>query len=360
MNGELLKKLLQENFIEFPDRHRGDEFCIKCPDCEEDHSGHRSVNLRTGLTNCFLCNRGGHIKRWLKDQGVDPEDAFPVFRGQEDWTVAVENLVYRRPRWTNQRWAADPKLPCGFTALANDKPPPGKKHTIYFTLIAAMAERKHLDVADFIGAGAGYTRDDPQWEPYCIFPVMEWNGPRYYQGRTYIDEPDRPTKRFPSKALFPEGSAGHLYGFDEVRSPSTRRVVLVESILNVLALRKKFRQQDTLDIVSACCWQSSVSHYQWLTLLKARHLEEVCIFFDHDATAKAWDAAEKALKRYGPRFRITIAEMPPTCGPTTDPNDDVEAALEAFAARKRFSKLGHAVVHLGQSGGAVFHPSPKQ
>lgn len=348
MNGENLKKLLREHFIEVPDRHRGDEFCIICPDCGDDRSGHRSVNLRTGLTNCFLCNRGGHINRWLKDRGVDPEDAFPAFQGQQDWTVAVENLVYGRHRRAYQRRAADPKLPRGFTRLANDKPLPGKKHTIYFTLIAAMAERKHLDVADFIEAGAGYTRDDPQWEPYTIFPVFEFGTARYYQGRTYVDEADRPTKRFPNKALFPEGSAGHLYGFDELRLPSTRCVVLVESILNVLSLRKKFRQQGTQGMVPACCWQASVSHYQWITMLKAHHLDEVCIFFDHDAIAKAWDAAEKAMKRYGPRFRLSIAEMPPTCGDTTDPNDDVEAALQAFEARKRFSKLGHASALLCQ------------
>ena len=87
-------------------------------------------------------------------------------------------------------------MPKGFTPLAKDTPPPGKKHSIYYTLIAAMAERKHLDVADFIEVGAGYTRDDPQWEPYTIFPVFEFGTARYYQGRTYVDEADRPTKRF--------------------------------------------------------------------------------------------------------------------------------------------------------------------
>lgn len=345
MNVERLKQLLRESFIEVPDRHRGDEFCIVCPDCK-DRSGHRAINLRTGLTNCFLCNRGGHINRWLQAHGVESEDDSLAYEGRQDWTLAVEKLVYGPRRRANHRRASDPKLPKGFTPLAKDSPPLGKRHSIYFTLIAALADRKHLDVADFIEAGAGYTRDDPQWEPYTIFPVFEYGQPRYYQGRTYVDEADRPTKRFPNKVLFPEGSAGHLYGFDELRLKTTHCAILVESILNALSLKRKLRQEGTQGIVPVCCWQSSVSHDHWLTLLRQHQLHEVCIFFDHDAIGKAWDAAAKAMKRYGPRFRLTVAEMPPTCGDTTDPNDDVESALQAFKARKRFSKLGHASVLL--------------
>jgi hypothetical protein len=348
VNRERLKQLLQEKFTEVPDRHRGDEFCIICPDCGDDRSGHRSINLRTGLTNCFLCNRGGHIDSWLKKHGVEPDDDFGVNEGRHDWTLAIEKLVYGQRRRVSYG-SADPKLPKGFTPLAQERLPRGRKPNIYYTLIAAMAERKRLDVDDFIEAGAGYTMDDAKWEPYCIFPVIEWDTARYYQGRTYCDEPDRPTKRFPGKTLFPEGSVGHLYGYDDVRLPGTRCVVLVESILNALSLKKKFRQQGVQGTVPACCWQRSVSHGQWITLLKQQgHIEEVCIFFDHDATAKAWDAADKALKRYCPRFRVSIAEMPPTCGHTTDPNDDIDTAFQAFTARKRFSKLGHAGVLLSR------------
>ena len=95
MNGTQLKQILRETFTEVPDKYRENEFCILCPDCD-DHSGHRSVNLRTGLTNCFKCNRGGHIKSWLKARGVDLEDGVSAFQTNET-TIAPSRSFMTQP-----------------------------------------------------------------------------------------------------------------------------------------------------------------------------------------------------------------------------------------------------------------------
>jgi len=57
--------------------------------------------------------------------------------------------------------------------VADDRPLPGRKYTVYFTLIAAMDERKHLDASAFIRAAVDYTRNDPQCETYAIHRKFE-------------------------------------------------------------------------------------------------------------------------------------------------------------------------------------------
>lgn len=348
-NPTMLRQLLEANFNAVAAKHRGDEFCIICPDCD-DKSGHRSVNLKTGATNCFLCHKGGHISRWLKQHGVDVDEVESAVTATGDWMEMFERLDNVCPRRTTLRgWTADAKLPRGFTPLARIRPQPGKPENIYFTLIADMAARKHLDVEDLIAAGAGFTMDDPKWEPYCIFPVKAYGDLRYYQGRTYTDKPDLPTKRFPSKEYFPEGMTAHLYGFDEMRQDSCQRIIVVESILNVLSLRKKLAALGWHDVQPVCCWHSNVSATHWWLIGRNKQLKEVCIMFDHDAAAKAWKAADKFLSEHTPRFKVSIAEMPATCGRTTDPNDDVEAAIRACESRRQFSQLGYATALLEAS-----------
>ena len=91
-----------------------------------------------------------------------------------------------------------------------------------------MAKRKHLDFDILANAGVGFTRDDPRWEPFAIFPVFEWGRPVYYQGRTYVDTPGESTKLFPHKGECPLSSRYWLYNIDtEYRSIRSNVYVIV-------------------------------------------------------------------------------------------------------------------------------------
>jgi hypothetical protein len=335
MNSQALRVLIAANFEVVEQRSTADELCFVCPTCG-DKSGHRSVNLKTGLTNCFRCERGGdHIEHWLRKRGIEVDQG--LFRsataGLEELRARLEGKGKRGP----SKEAVE--LPSGFTRLEDDwSPIPGLDHSVYYRLIARMARRKNLRVDDLIEAGAGYTRDG-FWQDYCIFPVINYGRLVYFQGRAYSED-TVPGKRFPSRQEVSSGMSECVYNLDAIADLTPTIVVVVESILNVLSLRRHFKELGLgEDIVPVSTFHAGITKAQVSHLLhfvRTRKVGEIIVLLDHDATAKAIRVAHRLGKHYL-RCAVTVAEMPATCGPKTDPNDDVEAAFGALGVAKRVS-----------------------
>lgn len=315
-----LKRILEQHFEVVHERSNSEEIAIICdqPGCG-DLTGNRSVNLKTGLTNCWRCNVGAHITTLLEKQGIEPDDE------DLDDFVQIDNPV---DLLTPEAAPAKPadnheiSLPAGFTPLAAD---PGCLHAY---LIGKMARRKHLYLEDFIEAGVGFTRTGP-WEAFAIFPVYELGRLVYYQGRTYgIGDEGKKTKKFPSKLDVPMGSRYWIYNYDAAVQVGVNTIIIVESILNVLSLRWALKNEGLTDVVPVAVFKHAVSAYQAPKILASR-AKELCFMYDGDATESAWKEAGK----FSGARHTTVARMPVG----VDANDNAELALERFALREEYS-----------------------
>jgi hypothetical protein len=187
-----------------------------------------------------------------------------------------------------------------------------------------MAERKNLGWKDMTKAGVGFTRTTPEWEPFAIFPVTEWNRTVYYQGRTYIDTPGQSTKKFPSKRVVPTGSSQWVYNIDKLRQ-GAHTAIVVESILNVLSLERELEHLGVTGVVPIAIFKHKISSPQWEKIKGCRHLKEVCLMFDDDALAEA----QKTASTYVNHCKLTVVEMPKG----VDANDDAQMAMKRFGRR---------------------------
>lgn len=318
----ILRQEIEGAFEVIKTRSTAYEIVFICPQpgCG-DKSGNRSVNMRSGKTNCWRCNVAGDFVSWANRIGYHFSSGSSVGLGTSladmmpkgnDMPVLFLPPVRRLP------------LPEGFTLLT-DEP-----KSCYTRFIGNMAKRKHLDLQSFMDAGAGFTRDDPEWEPFCIFPVREYNTVVYYQGRTYSEEPGEKTKRFPFRDKVPYGSRYWLYNLDELIETKAKTAIVVESILNVLSLRRKIAQMGVKGIVPVAAFKHSLSKEQIAKLTRCTHLKEICLLYDHDAIDASWKSGVRIT-----RAQVSIAEMPEGDGNSRmDPNDDVDAAWVAFENRK--------------------------
>ena len=321
--GPATRQEIEATFIVIPLKSNSQELVFCCPECN-DRTGHRSVNLSTGTTNCFRCGKGqngrGNFFAWAKALGFTFTSATDVSRVSfADLQVEPEKFYVPPPRPI--------ELPKGFT-LIEDEP-----DSIYAQIIVEMAERKHLTRRDFETARVGFSRLVPRWEAYAIFPVFDTGHVVYYQGRTYVDVPDETTKRFPFRGEIKYGARYWLYNIDALRYTHAPIVIVVESILNVLSLKKRLHQLGRKDVVPVCAFKHHVSRYQFSRIQECRDVKEICFLFDHDAIAETWRMSIPTLG-----CKLSVAEMP--AGPDNtklDPNDDVDAALIAFEARIPFS-----------------------
>lgn len=297
-----------------------------CPECG-DTSGNRSVNLRTGVTNCWRCGKGkfnkGNFIAWAKANGfqfTSAGDALGV--PLHEVLVEPETVKSRVP------YVKEVDLPKGFIYLREEP------NSAYATLIERMARRKNLEYEDLERVDAGFTRDDPLWEPFCIFPVKELERITYYQGRTYVDVPGQTTKKFPSRNEVSHGAACWLYGYDELQKRQASTVIVVEAILSVLSLRKKLLELKLKNVVPVCVFKHSIGSIQLTKLLKCKWLKEICMMFDHDAIDQTW----RQMGNLGSQVKLTIAELPfAPDNKKLDPNDDSAAALEAFDKRTSYT-----------------------
>ena len=157
----------------------------------------------------------------------------------------------------------------------------------------------------------------------------------YYQGRTYVDVPRESTKRFPTREECPNSSKFWIYNIDELRKTGGIALAM-ESILNVLTMRRFFRENGITGIVPVCIFKHYLSKPQARKILEVPNLKEICLLYDHDATRLAWEKTPMLSDRVS----VTVAEMPPgPGGEKNDPNDDPVAAWAAFEARERSDAL---------------------
>jgi hypothetical protein len=307
-----------------------DELAFICPvpGCG-DQSGNRSVNLKTGKTNCWRCNVGGDFIKWAHWLGyaVD-DDSTPMLSLEEFYKlldppkpVSIIPVI------------SEIALPKGFHSCY-DNP-----NSVYTRQIGEMAIRKNLTPEDLINAGAGYVSGDSSWQWYAVFPVLEYGRLVYYQGRTYWDEPGAVTKKFPSRQEAPLSSKYWIYDIDEIEKPGVDTIIVVESILNVLSLKTKLAKLGITNMVPICVFKHSVSKTQFLKLLRFKNIKEAILLFDFDAIDLSW----KDAKRIDDLLRVSIAEMPfSSTNKKLDPNDDVDAAWEAIVNRTHYTMAGVA------------------
>lgn len=343
MIGPILRAEIERTFDIVPNKSTAHEICFICPECG-DRSGHRSVNLDTSQTYCFKCgkgaNRKGHFLAWAKALGYEFSD--------EGGTVSIplEKMLSDDSDEKKMPPVARVKMPDGFTLL-EDEP-----DSAYARLIEKMAVRKNLLLEDFIEVGAGFTRDDPRWEPFCVFPVIEYGVEVYYQGRTYTDIPGESTKLFPNRNDVKYGAACWVYNVDALHDPVVDTAIVVESILNVLSLRWKLHELGWVNVVPVCVFKHNVSSWQYHKITRYRNIKEVCMMFDHDAISSSWANASDILHKVS----VTVAEIPVAVGnKKADPNDNVELAIETFNTRTRVEANSISEAHiLGKMGKPEF------
>ena len=324
LRGQALKAAVDALFTVIKDRSSSTELCFVCPQpgCG-DSTGNRSVNLKTGLTFCFRCNNGGDFVHWARHLGYEVEDD-----GLRAHAVPIDELVFDPPRDRRDELpvVASVPLPKGF-AYCHDRP-----RSVYTELIGEMAERKNLALQDVLDARVGFTKIDPRWERYAIFPSFEYDQVVYYQGRTYVDVEGESTKLFPSRQEVPHGAKYWVYGIDELRTAQAPIAIAVESILNVLSLRRFLAENSITGVVPVCVFKHYISKPQARKLMQLPFLQEICLLYDHDATDSSWEKAPLLADK----VKITVAEMPPgPGGAKNDPNDDVKSAWQVFEARQR-------------------------
>jgi hypothetical protein len=309
-------------------RSSPDEITFICPvpGCG-DQSGNRSVNLKNGKTNCWRCNIGGDFVKWARWLGYALEEGgTPILSLEELFTLL------------------DPPKPVSVIPVINEitlpqgfKPCYDYPDSVYTRQIAEMAVRKNLVPEDLVNAGVGYSTNDSAWQWYAIFPVVEYGRLVYFQGRTYWDEPGASTKKFPSRSEAPLSSKYWIYDIDEIEKPGVDTVIIVESILNVLSLKKKLASEGVTNMVPICVFKHAVSKTQFLKLLRFKMVKEAILLFDFDAIDISW----KDARKIDDMIRVSIAEMPYAEGsPKIDPNDDVDAAWVAIQKRQPYSMLG--------------------
>jgi hypothetical protein len=195
-----------------------------------------------------------------------------------------------------------------------------------------MAARKHLDLATLANAGAGFTRDDPRWEPYAIFPCHEWRRPVYYQGRTYVDTPGQSTKRFPSRAECPLSSRYWVYNIDRLRGGG-KVALVVEAVLSVLSLEAELARRGVTGVVPVSVYTHYLSPYQRGKLLACQP-KEVCLMYDGDSYVKS---VKDALTMAN-LVPVSAVELPNEKG-CKDPNDDARLAVDLFLKRQPVDHL---------------------
>ena len=177
--GPVLRTEIESTFQVVREKCSGDELVFLCPECG-DRTGHRSLNLKTGQTFCFRCNKGSSNKggffAWARALGhrFNSSGSFN--------SVPVEDLLNQTTDKPIVPVVRPTELPAGFIPIERNP------NCAYARYIGKMARRKNLDFEAFVEVGAGYT-EEGIWEPYCIFPVTEYGLTVYYQGRTYVDVP---------------------------------------------------------------------------------------------------------------------------------------------------------------------------
>lgn len=324
MNRQQIVQFVETHFTVVRSRSFGDELTFICPvpGCP-DSTGNRSVNLKTGQTSCFRCSQGGRFDRFLRRLGYEVEKGTDIGATASDDILQLLNKKPEQalitPVLTNL------SLPSGCVRLTDNL------NSRYARVIENMAKSKNLSIDDMLEADVHFTWTNLTWCDYAIFPVYEWQKLVFYQGRALTDDPSVVQKRFPGKSdNNPFGARYWVYNIDALRNTGVRVAIVVESILNVLSLRKKIREVGAHDVVPIAVWKHSTSPTQLIKIAACSHLKELCWLYDADATSSSW----KDALRYASGIRVSVAKMPKGLNnPTQDANDDVDLAWHVFENR---------------------------
>ena len=327
MSPEQLRSEIAASFQIVKERSSDEEICIICPvpGCG-DKNGNRHINVKTLYTHCWRCpaKQPSHVRSLFRLVGLEFEDNHVL---EPDELADLLRGKTKKALTPIQ----DVPLPDGFEMLNENR------NSCYWRFCREMAERKHLGIEDLEAVNAGFTREG-DWEPFCIFPVIE--GPRivYYQGRRYSDEGMEKTKKFPSKKVVPYGPSYWIYNLDALSLKSIELVIVVESILNTLSLKRRLRELDLIKkVMPICVFTHYISRSQVAKMQRYKHIKEWCLLFDSDSTDLAEDTA-LALSTVLPS---SMAEMPHgknedgSARLTNDANDDVDTALIAVNSRRK-------------------------
>lgn len=317
-----IRSAVESKFDVIRDRSTDEELVFICtqPGCG-DTSGNRSVNLKTGLTSCWRCGKGGNIVSWSKRIGVELDLSKDSLS-----STTVEDIEQAFSELTGKSRAGlvdvvtEVDLPRGFTPLTMDGT------DTYHRLAGAMARRKNLDLQALVEAGAGVAPSNHLWEPYVIFPVIEWGRVVYYQGRTMIDPPGGTTKKFPSRKSLPRGSRYWIYNIDELREKGGTAIA-VESILNVLSLKLELDYRGITGFVPIAVFKHKLSPEQVAKLRRIKKISELNFLYDVDATA---DANNEAYRLANSFPSVSVTTMP-----VDDANDNARLAVDQLLARTR-------------------------
>jgi hypothetical protein len=329
MTGPRLKREVELLFDVIKDRCTQDELVIICPvpGCH-DASGNRSVNLKSGATNCWRCNKASKsFVKFCRSLGMQIDETGhvdPDIGEAEKLMEEFDKVVYG----TVVPIRSTCKLPKGFTPI-RDMP-----KSVYSQMIGEMAVKKNLTWDDLADAHCGFTRDDFRWEPFAIFPVFEWENVVYYQGRLYHSEPGEKTKKFPSNKETPLGSRYWIYNIDAARKRQAEHIIVVESILNVISLEKKIAKERCPEVVPVCVFKHNISRAQLAKILSVRTVKELCFMWDADSTSHALECAERMANQK----HASVAEIPAVISKTQDANDDVDTAWNCFLKRRRVTR----------------------
>ena len=330
--GQPLKDVLSSYFEVVDSRSTKDEVTIVCPEqgCG-DSSGNRSFNLKTGQTSCWRCGNptSGHGYTWLKAHGVDVSDLKTIQQGPLKSVSEIESELGNL-RIESGIVNGEIRLPRGSKRLWNSA------NSRVVSEIAAMALRKNLTLEDFIAGGCAYTEDifEPpaqDWSRCCIFPTYEFGRLVYFQGRTYrVQDENGPTKLFPSRYSVPAGSKYWVYGWDEANALNVDVIIVVESILNVMSLRKALKECAADWAAPVAMFKHHISPIQ-VNKIMALPANEICLMFDGDAVKDMWSEARKFIATK----KVSIAEMPVGI----DANDNSTLALQRFEAREYWTPI---------------------
>lgn len=335
MKGQALHSFVDSTFDIIRDRCTREELVFVCPQpgCP-DSTGNRSVNLKTGKTSCWRCQVGGDFVFWVKKLGYEIEDQPISMRPASE----LDSVLMERKEKEIIPIISGISLPQGFTSVKDNL------SSAFTRAIERMAKSKNLELDDMIKAGVGFSVMNHEWEPYAIFPVVEWGRVVYYQGRLHRRDTNLKGKKFPSRSSVPLGAKYWVYNFDAIRARKPDTVVVVESILNVLSLEKRFIELNE-PAVAVCVFKHAMSHPQRVKLIRSG-VKEICYMYDVDAISNAW----KQARFTSDHLLTTVAELDPKKSlkldlsrpedqekaKKWDANDDVDCALIAYHDRKRF------------------------
>lgn len=266
---------LRSLFDKVIDTSEGFRTC--CPRCG-DEKFKLYWNEEKELGCCF------HVGcQWLFSKGGITKHRLLAFMKQEGISYSYTRLhKVERPK------EADIKLPEEFKLL--DELEEGERQ-----MVCSYLTSRGLRLRTLRRMKVGYCSTGKFWG-YIIFPVMNSEGEVvYWQGRQY--------KQRKAKFYNPKASNKKEVFYQIGGGPRTRRVIIVESIINALTLVRS--DEMGKDAVIALLGKTMSEQQRQHILSYERSLREIVVLLDPDAAKEAVSIAAQ-LEGYGIGIRLAV------------------------------------------------------